>query len=145
MEQRRLATELLENPAADDLKAIEHYQKVLPGSFDRMISMAERLQAAQIAEAKQAHNYAQADARRGQWLGFTATALAIAAALVALAFGNPWVSAAFVSVPVMGVAKALIDSTKRPSPSQILAAATDQAARIAPAETAPSPVPTTQS
>src|SRR5947208_2283302 len=32
-------------------ESVEHYEKVLPGSFDRMIAMAERLQAAQIDES----------------------------------------------------------------------------------------------
>ena len=114
--------------------AIEHYERVLPGSFNRMIQMAEKLQGAQIEEAKRAHEYAHSDARRGHWLGFAAAVLAMAAALGALAFGYPWVSAAFISVPVMGVAKALVEATKTSSPSQMLAAVTGQGGSIAPIE-----------
>src|SRR5437870_316078 len=73
--------------------AVEHYERVLPGSFDRMIAMAERLQAAQIEESKRVNHYAHLDSRRGHWLGFSATGLAMLAALVALAFSYPWVAA----------------------------------------------------
>ena len=51
--------------------------------------MAEQLQAAQIEEAKRAHNYAHADAKRGHWLGFAAAVVAMLGALGALAFGFP--------------------------------------------------------
>jgi uncharacterized membrane protein len=90
-------------------EAIEHYEKVLPGSFDRMIAMAERLQAAQIDESRRAHDHTHADNRRGQWLGFSAAVSAMLCALAALALNNPWVAAAFISVPVMGVAKVLVE------------------------------------
>src|SRR5579863_1101619 len=88
-------------------EAIEHYEKVLPGAFTRMITMAEQLQSAQIAESKLVAEYTQRDNRRGHWLGFSAVILAMIAALAALALGYPWVAGAFISVPVMGVAKAL--------------------------------------
>jgi len=103
--------------------AVEHYEKVLPGSFDRMIAMAERLQAAQIDESRRVHDYAQADSKRGHWLGAGSAVLAMLCALGALALGNPWVACAFISVPVMGVAKALVESTRKPSATELLAAA----------------------
>jgi uncharacterized membrane protein len=105
-------------------EAIEHYEKVLPGSFNRMITMAEQLQEAQIAEAKRANEYTKNDSRRGHWLGFMTAITAMGCALVSLYFGYPWVSSIFISVPVMGVAKALVDSAKQSSPSEMIAAAT---------------------
>lgn len=93
-------------------EAIERFEKVLPGAFDRLITMAEHLQAAQVEEDKRAHDYTRADARRGHWLGFTSTVLAIVASVGVTIAGYPWIGVALVSVPVMGVAKALIDSTR---------------------------------
>lgn len=61
--------------------AVKSYEAILPGSFDRMIKMAERLQEAQIEETKRAQDYTAVDARRGQWLGFTASALAVLGAV----------------------------------------------------------------
>ena len=123
-------------------EAIEHYEKVLPGAFDRMIAMAERLQAAQIEESRRAHDYAHSDNRRGNWLGFSATVIAMICALGALAFNYPSVAGAFISVPVLGVARALIESARRSSPIDLLAAAAPQPSEnIPPAPASPPPHP----
>ena len=50
-------------------EAIERYEKVLPGAFNRMIAMAEKLQAAQIEEAKRANAYTHSDTKRGRVCG----------------------------------------------------------------------------
>jgi uncharacterized membrane protein len=39
-------------------QAMEHYEKVLPGSVDRMIKMAEELQKAQIEQSSRALTFA---------------------------------------------------------------------------------------
>ena len=122
-------------------EAVEHYEKILPGSFDRMISMAERLQAAQIEESRRAHEYTHSDNKRGHYLGFSAAVIAMGFALGALALGNPWVAAAFISVPVMGVARALIESAKKSSPADLLAAATNQPSEVPVPTPPPSPPP----
>jgi uncharacterized membrane protein len=95
--------------------AVERYEKVLPGAFDRIVRMAEQLQAAQIDTARRAQDYLRADTRRGHWLGWSIATLAMGAALVALWLGNPWVAGLFVGIPVMTIAKALIETTKSPS------------------------------
>jgi uncharacterized membrane protein len=118
-------------------EAIEHYERVSPGAFNRMIKMAEELQAAQIAESTRAHGYAHSDSRRGHWLGFLTAIGAMLSALASLWFGYPVVAGAFISVPVMGVAKALIESAKTPSPSNLIAAAN----RVADASRAPAGTP----
>jgi uncharacterized membrane protein len=114
-------------------QAVEHYEKVLPGTFDRMIKMAEELQVAQIAETKAVQQYAHSDQARGHWLGFAVAVSAIVAALIAVIWDHPVVASVFISLPVMGVAKALIDSAKQPSPSDLLAAAAKQPASETPA------------
>jgi uncharacterized membrane protein len=105
-------------------EAVERYEGVLPGTFNRLITMAEQLQAAQISQSAQALEYAHADTKRGHWLGFTTTGFAMAGAIICAAIGDPWVAGLFLSVPVMAVAKALIETTKAPSPTDIIKAAT---------------------
>jgi uncharacterized membrane protein len=120
-------------------EAVEKYEGVLPGSFDRMIKMAENLQAAQIEETRRAQEYTRDDSRRGHWLAFAAVALATVGAVVTATIGQPWVAAALVGIPVMGVAKALVDSVKRPSPADIVRAVGDGASVPEP----PTPSPPT--
>jgi uncharacterized membrane protein len=99
---------------------MERYEKLLPGVFDRVIKMAEKAQSAQVAAINQAQDYTQRDTRRGHWLGFATAALAIlgacacvgAAAIFKTGSGAYWVGALMVGVPVMAVAKALIDSAR---------------------------------
>jgi uncharacterized membrane protein len=107
-------------------EAVERYEKVLPGTFNRLIAMAEQLQSSQIEQSKLALEFAQANSARGHWLGFAGMGLAIFGALVCVWFGEPWVAAAFVSVPVMAVAKALVDAAKA-SPKEIVAIGTPEA------------------
>jgi uncharacterized membrane protein len=93
-------------------EAMGNYEKILPGSFDRIISMAERLQAAQIEETRRAQEFMRDDTRRGHWLGFSAIVLAFIGAGFSMELQYPWVAGTFLSVSVMGVAKALIDSAR---------------------------------
>jgi uncharacterized membrane protein len=108
--------------------AVERYERVLPGTFDRMLAMAERLQASQIEQSSRALEYNRQSNRRGQWLGFVVTVLAVCGAVACLAYDYPWVATCFLSVPVMAVAKALIETAKAPSSKDLIAAATQQAA-----------------
>jgi uncharacterized membrane protein len=91
---------------------VERYEKICPAAFDRILSMAERLQAAQIEQGRTVAQFTQIDTKRGQWLGFLVAIGALLGAVASLALGSPWVAVAFLSVPVMAVAKALIDSAK---------------------------------
>jgi uncharacterized membrane protein len=62
--------------------AVERYEAVLPGAFNRIITMAEQLQTAQVAQSKLALDYSSSNGRRGHWLGFMATILAMGGALL---------------------------------------------------------------
>jgi uncharacterized membrane protein len=115
--------------------AIERYEKINPGSFDRILKMVERLQAAQIEQTRIASQFTQNDTRRAQWLGFAVAITALLGALACLLLEYPWVAAVFLSVPVMTVARALIDSATAPSKSQ---PSTTQSTTI------PSPAPDTR-
>jgi uncharacterized membrane protein len=93
--------------------AIERYEKVCPGTLDRILGMAERLQEAQLTQAATNARAARDDTRRAHWLGFAVAIAALFAAIVSLLLGdNAWVASLCLSVPVMAVAKALIDSAK---------------------------------
>ena len=110
--------------------AIERYEKVQPGAFNRIIAMAELAQATQATDTKRAHDNLAGDTRRGQWLGFAVAVLAIAAASVCAVVGALtshsqlfWVAVAFLSLPVMAVANTLVQSARTPSAKNILKAA----------------------
>ena len=90
---------------------IERYEAVMPGTFDRIMSMAEKQQDAAIAAANRGMELQARDVRRGHWLGAGTTIGAMIAAGVVVAIHGPAVVAvALVGVPVMSVAKALVDS-----------------------------------
>ena len=92
--------------------AIERYERTLPGSFDRLISMAERAQAAQIDANNTAMSHQAADNRRGQILGFLVTVVAILGAIGCAFINQPIIGSLLVGVPVLAVAKALVDSAQ---------------------------------
>jgi len=94
--------------------AVERHEAVLPGAFNRIIAMAEQLQSAQIAQSQKALEYSYLNGRRGHWLGFAITVLAFGGAFFCAWISSPWVAGAFLSIPVMAVAKALIDAAKAP-------------------------------
>jgi hypothetical protein len=62
----------------------------------------------------------QTDTRRGHWLGWSVAILAMGGALGCLALGYPWVASLFLGIPVMAVAKALIESVKSKPESSAL-------------------------
>jgi uncharacterized membrane protein len=91
-------------------EAIERYVAVQPDAFDRIIRMAERGQEATIQQSKVAMAFQAADVRRGHVLGTAITFTAILGAVGAAYLGQVMVALALVGVPVISVAKALIDS-----------------------------------
>jgi uncharacterized membrane protein len=93
--------------------AVERYERVLPGSFDRILAMAERVSTAQINQSQIALDNAHHDNRRGNWLGFVIGAMAIVAAVICAALNQPWLGAVFLAVPVMGLGKSLVESARQ--------------------------------
>ena len=98
--------------------AIERYEAVLPGAFDRMIRMAEGTQSAQIRVVEDGLKATARDVARGHWLGFITSLAAMCGAIGSVLLHQPWVAGAFLSVPVMAVARALVESAK-PKPSAV--------------------------
>ena len=72
--------------------------------------MGERMQAAQIEQSATALKSQSSAITRGQWLGFGIGIAALAGAAYCANIGQPWLAAVFLSVPVMGVATALVNS-----------------------------------
>ena len=103
-------------------EAVERYERVLRGSFNRMVTMAEQLQAQQISQAYFVLRNTQRDNRRAHWLGFLTTILAMVCALGCLFLDYPWVALAFVSIPVVAAANALVESAKAPTTTELKAA-----------------------
>lgn len=82
---------------------------MLPGAFNRLLSMAERMAAAQISRSADALKYQHRESFAGRWLGFAIAVLAMIGAGATAAMNQPWLAAAFLGVPVTGVAKVLIN------------------------------------
>jgi uncharacterized membrane protein len=103
--------------------AVREYNEILPDAFERMMRMAETAQQAQIDTVRDAQQLAGNDTKRGQWLGFAASLCAMGGALVCVFKGQPWVAGVFLSVPVMAVVRALIESARQTPPSVLPAPA----------------------
>lgn len=99
-------------------EVIERYEQLMPGTFNRIVSMAEENQRAQIDLNQQGLDATKDDMRRGQFLGFTVAMAGVAGAIFFGAFHQPLLAGAFLALPLMGVATALINSAKeRPTRS----------------------------
>jgi len=94
------------------------YEAILPGTMERILVMAEREQAAAIEQARHAQLFLRQDVQRGHWLGFALSASAIIAAIICVALDAPWVAGLCLGVPVLSVAKALVDAGRRRSAAQ---------------------------
>lgn len=111
-------------------EAAERFEKICPGSFNRMLRMAEKeqdnqidLSQKQLAIAKKtgeeqvvlatrAQDYLATDTKRGHYLGALISILAMVGAGVAAIFHMTALGIAFLGVPVMTVAMAFINSHK---------------------------------
>lgn len=95
--------------------AAERFEVLHPGTFGRILAMAEREQTARIASVESAQTYRQAEVARGHWLGFGISVSALVSAVICALTGSPWVGAACVGVPVLAVALALVQSARQPA------------------------------
>ena len=86
----------------------ERYERLAPGTFRRLVDMAEREQQANVELSRQAQVFLRRDTRRMHWLGFTVSTVALAGAFVCVLQHEPLVAAVFLSVPVMGLARAFV-------------------------------------
>jgi uncharacterized membrane protein len=98
--------------------AMRDYELILPGTMERILAMAELEQHAAIARAQNARAFLRDDVGRGHWLGFGLSALAIVAAVLCVALGAHWVAGLCLGVPVLAVAKALVDAGRQRGAAQ---------------------------
>jgi uncharacterized membrane protein len=91
-------------------QAVLKYEEALPGSWDRMLTMAEEAQSADIRNVEHTGEYVSRGFERGQVFGFIAMLVAMGAALCCVKLNEPWVAAAFLSVPVMAAARSFVGS-----------------------------------
>jgi uncharacterized membrane protein len=90
--------------------AVERFEAVLPGAFDRMLAMAERAQAAQLRRMETAQDFVQRDVRRSHYLGAAISVLAVICSTACAMTGHPTEAVALVGIPVMAVARAFVRS-----------------------------------
>jgi uncharacterized membrane protein len=89
--------------------ALEQFERVIPGSAERILQMAEREQAHRIGQENKGLRAEIEDSTRGQWLGGIVAFSAIAGAALNSVFGGPWqASVALVGVPILGAVQAFI-------------------------------------
>lgn len=96
--------------------ALEHFDRIIPGGASRILEMAEREQSHRIKLENSMLASETSDTRRGQWFGAGVAFAALIGAVLTVLYGaHPSVSIALVSVPVLGIVKALVDgrSSKR--------------------------------
>jgi uncharacterized membrane protein len=93
-------------------QAVLEYEEILPGTWDRLLKMAEEAQSADILIAQNNDDYIHRDFRRGQVFGILVMFAAMGCAIYCVKINEPWVAAAFLSMTVMAAAKSFILSLR---------------------------------
>ena len=96
-------------PHPTDMRA---YEDILPGTFERMLKMAEEAQRAQIDTVRRAQEFTRGDIARGHYLGFIGMLAAMGGALWCASHGQRVIAGLFLGLPVMTVIKILVDSIR---------------------------------
>ena len=96
--------------------ALEHFDRIIQGGASRILEMAEREQSHRIRLESAVFAADAADIKRGQLLGGTVAIAALGGAVLSVIYGAASaVSIALVSVPVLGIVKALVDGRSKKS------------------------------
>lgn len=97
--------------------ALEHFERIIPGGANRILSLVEKEQANRVTAEKKALDAQIDEGKRGQQLGALIAILAVGGAVLTAIFGAHWsVSVALVSVPVLGMVQAI--ARKAPQPPE---------------------------
>jgi uncharacterized membrane protein len=100
-------------------QAVCEYEEILPGTWNRMLVMAEEAQAAEILTIRNSQEYFRRDTKRGHVLGTIAMLAAMSCAIYCVAMKQPWAAVAFLSVTVMTVARSLVETARSRGPVPI--------------------------
>ena len=92
---------------------LEQYEKLLPGSADRILAMAENESRHQKEIEMSAITLQAKENRRGQYFGVIVTALAFVTASVALFLDHPAAASVIGGTTVVGLAAAFIAGKKQ--------------------------------
>lgn len=88
--------------------AVERFEAILPGAFNRILTMAETAQDAEIRASSNAQKYLQSDVRRSNYLGAGISVLAVLCSTACALTDHTVAAVALVGIPVMAVARAFI-------------------------------------
>jgi len=88
--------------------AVERFEAILPGAFNRILAMAEQAQESQIRATENAQAYLQSDVRRSHYLGAVISVLAVLCSTSCALTGHTVAAVALVGIPVMAVARAFV-------------------------------------
>jgi uncharacterized membrane protein len=95
--------------------AVERFEAILPGAFNRILTMAEKAQESQIRATESAQGYLQLDVRRSHYLGAAISVLAVLCSTGCALTGHTVAAVALVGIPVMAVARAFIKTAPESS------------------------------
>lgn len=93
--------------------ALEHFEAIVPGSANRIITMAEREQLHRHSTERVAITADIADGKKGKNLGALISILALVGAVYVAVTGGPWqVSVALVGLPIASIVRDLVGRRK---------------------------------
>ena len=98
--------------------AMKEYESILPGTFARIVAMAEKAQQDQVDTVKFAQESQRRDTRRVHWMAGGVSLMAMIGAAFCAWIRQPVVAGLFLGVPVFAIAKAFIDSLKAPNANE---------------------------
>ena len=88
---------------------LEKFNQVVPGSAARILKMAEKEQQHRVNYEREGLNATTGEAKRGQYLGAAISGAAIIGAVISALMGAPSaVPIALVSIPVLGMVRAIV-------------------------------------
>ncbi|MEQ1674351.1 MAG: DUF2335 domain-containing protein [Candidatus Nitrotoga sp.] len=92
-------------------EALARFNEIVPNGAERVFKMAEAEQAHRISSENTGLVASIAEAKRGQLLGASISIVSLVSAIISVYLGAHWVvTALLVGVPIMGLAKAIVDS-----------------------------------
>lgn len=97
---------------------IKEYEVILPGSFERIMKMAEKAQNDQADTVKSAQQAQGRDSKRVHWMALAISLASVVGAVVCAWLHQTVIGTACLGVPVLAVAQSLIASLTAPKRAQ---------------------------
>lgn len=92
-------------------EALARFNEIVPNGAERIFKMAEDEQAHRITSENTGLVASIAEAKRGQLLGASISIVSLVSAIISIYLGAHWtVTVLLVGLPIMGLAKAIVDS-----------------------------------